>query len=73
MTSLSQLTTYEDAIGAGVVTHLEGTDGADVPVAFVAVTVNVYRVRGASPVMGTVPPAAPDSVPVTFPGLDVTR
>jgi hypothetical protein len=46
---------------------LEAADAVDVPLAFVAVTVNVYAVLGDSPdtVIGLAP------VPVNPPGLDV--
>jgi hypothetical protein len=57
--------------GPNVVTDADGADASEVPEAFVAVTVNVYAVLGASPVTVMVPAAAPDRVPVFPPGLDV--
>ena len=52
-----------------VVTAVDGSDAADVPAVFVAVTVNVYAVLAFSPftVIGLVVP-----VVTTFPGLLVT-
>jgi hypothetical protein len=51
------------------ITELETSEGAPVPIAFVAVTVNVYAVPFARPVMviGLDVPVA-----VLFPGFDVT-
>ena len=54
-------------IGASVVMLFEAADAADVPLALVAVTVNVYAVAPVKPetVIGLAP------VPVTEPGEDV--
>ena len=57
------------AVGADGVTALDGADGAPVPTAFVAVTVNVYAVPFVSPVT-VIGLDAP--VPVAPPGLAVT-
>jgi hypothetical protein len=51
------------------VTDPDSADGAEVPVAFVAVTVNVYEVPSVSPVTVMVP--AVDAVAVKPPGVDV--
>ena len=40
---------HRGAVGADGVTALEGADGEPVPIAFVAVTVNVYAVPLVSP------------------------
>ena len=57
----------EDVLGTTGVTELEAEEAAEVPLAFVAVTVKVYAVPLLSPetVIGLAP------VPVNPPGLDV--
>jgi hypothetical protein len=56
-----------DGAAAGVVIELDAADAGDVPLAFVAVTVNVYEVDPLKPetVIGEEP------VPVIPPGLEV--
>jgi hypothetical protein len=65
--SVTVVNAYSD--GAAGVAELLAEDAGDVPIALVAVTVNVYAVPVVKPltVIGDDPP-----VPVTPPGLDVT-
>ena len=51
--------------------ELEAADATEVPIAFVAVTVNVYKVEGDSPVTKIVPEPACVIVAVIPPGEDV--
>ena len=53
----------------GIFTDADGADNAEVPLAFIAVTVNVYVSPGVSPVTAMVPDPAPDTVPVFPPGV----
>ena len=57
---------------AAGVTAAEAADAGDVPVAFVAVAVNVYAVPLVRPSNVQGPPAAPATVQVAPPGLAVT-
>ena len=54
----------------GIFTDADGADNAEVPLAFVAVTVNVYVSPGVSPVTAMVPDPGPDTVPVFPPAVD---
>jgi hypothetical protein len=57
--------------GPRVVIDDDAADAAEVPIAFVAVTVNVYVVLGVSPVIMMVPESAWSTAPVFPPGLEV--